>query len=84
MAKIRLNISKDAMTFSKGRGRFSLHRETIREDLERYFELAGITHIISSFKAADDGWEFFNNEGKRAYCTHEDLIKKLEELEEDL
>ena len=82
MAKIRLNISKDAMTFSKGRGRFSLHRGTTREDLERYFELAGITHIISSFKAADDGWEFFNKEGKRACCTHRDLIEKLNELEQ--
>jgi len=83
MAKIRLKILKDAMTFRKGSGRFSLRRETTRQDLERYFELAGITHIISSFKAADDGWEFVNKEGQRACCTHRDLIEKLNELEQE-
>ena len=84
IVKIKLNIAKNKMTFSKGKGSFSLHRQTTREDLNRYFKMAGLTNIISSFNSTDFGWEFFNKEGKRAYCTHEDLIKKLEELEEGL
>ncbi len=81
MAKLKLNISKDKLTFSKGKGRFSVFRETTEDDLKRYFELANITDIISNFNPTEDGWEFFNQEGKRAYCTHADLIEKLEELQ---
>ena len=81
MTKLKIIISDKKITFSKGKGSFSLHKETTEADLKRYFELANITEIISHFNKTEVGWVFFNKEEKRAYCTHKDLIEKLEELE---
>ncbi len=81
MTKIKFSVSKNKLTFSKGQGKFSLYRETTEDDLKRYFELVNQTNIISHFNQTEDGWEFFNTDGKRAYCTHADLIEKLEQLQ---
>ncbi len=81
MAKIKFNIQGDVISFKKGRGSFTLERETSEFDLKRYFALAGLSNIVTSYNKTADGWEYFNKEGKRAWCTHADLIDKLKELE---
>ena len=83
MAKIKLNIQGDKITFKKGEGSFSLERETTEFDLKRYFAPTQLTNIITRYNKTEYGWEFFNEEGNRAWCTHADLIKKLNELENE-
>lgn len=83
MTKLTLEIKDGKAVFSKGKGSISLELSTSEQDLQRYFELAGIEEIISSYNRTEDGWEFFNKEGKRAWCTDTDLGEKLKELEKN-
>ncbi len=84
MAKLKFNIQGDVISFQKGKGSFSLElgAETTELDLKRFFALTKITHIVTKYNKTADGWEYFNQEGKRAWCTHKDLIEKLKELEQ--
>jgi len=81
MAKLKLKMEGDRVTFIKGSGSFSVERETTEFDLKKYFALAKIGKDITRYNKTEYGWEFFNKEGKKAWCTHKDLIEKLRELE---
>jgi hypothetical protein len=84
MAKLKFNIKGDVIGFSKGKGCITFEKETTEFDLKRFFALTNITHIVTKYNKTIDGWEYFNQEGKRAWCTHLDLINKLKELENKL
>lgn len=81
MSKLKFNKQGDVISFEKGRGSFTLEAESTEFDLKRFFALTKITHFVTKYNKTIDGWEYFNNEGKRAWCTHSDLKNKLKELE---
>ncbi len=81
MTKLKFNKHGDVISFQNGKSSFSLEAETTEFDLKRFFALTKITHIVTKYNITLDGWEYFNKEGKRSWCTHSDLKNKLNELE---